>query len=327
MRQGALRAAAKGAGKRHSQLYQLRRRLYLLRRAIHFWGWRTVSTVRWGTVRRISVYGRHFINVRTDDFRGFRVAELRGSQPEKIAIWASLTSLRPELSVDVGANYGEFSVVAADAGLDVIAIEPNPAVAECLRSTFAGQSNVMVLESAVSDEDGEAQFFCDRHASGSGSLGRAVVEGANRTTFGSPIEPVKVTVCTLDTLIRGRLKRTPESLLIKVDVEGFEPSVLRGATALLRHAAWWWAIVEFQAAATERAGTRPADAWRMLREFKGRVIAPGESPGEVFRRVGELPEAYPDECDVVVGGGVRFERSRAALLARCADSRRAVTDS
>ncbi len=136
----------------------------------------------------------------------------------------ALTLAEDAACVDVGANVGavlRHMVEYAPRGRHV-AFEPLPELAELLGREFPG---VDVRNAAVSDHTGEATFYRVRGRETRSSL----------RTLDAPeeqLEPITVAVAALDTAL-------PEDLapaLIKVDVEGAEEQVLRGAAeTLARH--------------------------------------------------------------------------------------------
>lgn len=129
------------------------------------------------------------------------------------------------LAVDVGANVGYMtSALAVRAGLGgrVIAYEPHPLLLTRLqpnveRWRHAGYA-IDVRPRAVSDRG--AQVFLDATAMFEANEGVARV--ADDVSRGIQVEAVR-----LDQEIRS------EITILKVDVEGHEPAVLRGATQLL----------------------------------------------------------------------------------------------
>lgn len=128
--------------------------------------------------------------------------------------------------VDVGANIGEWTLQMADAvgpGGRVVAVEPIPRMAEAIeKSALANNmTQVSVHALALADAEGQAEFSVERGNTGGSRLGRAA--GA--------VDTITVPVATLDALLaRLAIGRVD---FIKVDVEGFELEVLRGARATL----------------------------------------------------------------------------------------------
>lgn len=137
------------------------------------------------------------------------------SAPVEMAAVAHL--LRPdELFVDIGANLGIFTVLAAGvAGARVVAIEPAPETLPHLAAHLrlnGLEARVEVAATALSDAPGEIRMTAGLGAS-------------NRVDAGG----IAVPVTTLDALLDGRVPA-----VIKLDVEGHEAPVLRGAAATLR---------------------------------------------------------------------------------------------
>lgn len=267
--------------------------------------WRRYSALRFGGKRWVKVYGAQRLRVRTDDFRAYRIWQLRGTQKEKIAVWREAARCGPEVCVDVGANYGEFSVTAAALGRRVIAVEANPSLAECLRESFAGFGHVTVVGAAAADREGVASFFYNTRSSGSASLSERVPRSErNASRDPRAVSESRVPVRRLDVLVPELLGASPKSFLLKIDVEGFEEAVLLGAEALLRGAEWWRALVEFNPDAIVKAGGDPSRLWSMLHEHPGAVIDERSSPEELLRLGGALPAVPPaDYCDVWIGEG------------------------
>jgi FkbM family methyltransferase len=156
---------------------------------------------------------------------GFSI--LRGSEYANRLVGSELPAFRrcvaeADLFVDVGANVGFFTLLSSRSGLPVLAIEPSPLnlrhLYENLRHV-TGSATVEILPIAVSDTAGLAELF----GSGQGaSLQRGW--GGIASNYGT-IVPTS----TLDLILAGREGR----LLIKIDVEGNEDAVLRGAASTL----------------------------------------------------------------------------------------------
>jgi FkbM family methyltransferase len=123
------------------------------------------------------------------------------------------------LFIDVGANFGVYSVLVDMLGRQVIAFEPHPCVAKELRKSLADAHSV--YEVCLSSTIGEAMFHVPVN-----------VSGEDISTRGSMMEPVGPDV------ERRRIRVRMEKLdsyqlvdvaLIKIDVEGHEWQVLLGA--------------------------------------------------------------------------------------------------
>jgi len=139
--------------------------------------------------------------------------------------------LGPEdIAFDVGANIGWFSLVLhrlSSPGARIFAFEPDPATYELLTRNLAtnGATNVTALNCALGEEAGVAIL----HRYKQSNNGRHTLLASNfsgGTTVSVPVEPLK------DFWVRQQLGSRPIRYL-KIDVEGFEFHVLRGAGDLL----------------------------------------------------------------------------------------------
>jgi len=140
--------------------------------------------------------------------------------------------LRPgDLFVDVGANVGYYSLLAAKRvgpGGSVVALEPSPSIAGLLRENIAlnGFTNVEVMEAAVAERRKTAQVF----AAAADNLGATTTVATLALRAGRRPE-AQVEAFPLHDLIPGeRLRR---ARMIKVDVEGAEADVFGGIRHLL----------------------------------------------------------------------------------------------
>ncbi|MCY4288791.1 MAG: FkbM family methyltransferase [Aestuariivita sp.] len=129
--------------------------------------------------------------------------------------------------IDIGANIGNHSNYFFDHFVSVIAVEPNPMVADILSANvkYLLDSHdhemrpvVQVVNVALSNTSGKLGFKVNHS-----NLGKSEITD-NSTDM-------KVDVMTLD-LLSSEL-RTREISFIKIDVEGHEENVLDGGTGLL----------------------------------------------------------------------------------------------
>lgn len=143
---------------------------------------------------------------------------------------ARMQSLPGKSYVDVGTNMGIVATsVARSMGSDglVVAFEPTPTTAQRAAATFAlnGLRNVRLFQAAVGDVEQTIKFYL--------SPGSSEAASANRTDQRIAVqwEETEVLCVTLDRLFKEGLLGTPG--LVKIDVEGHELHVLRGAAKLL----------------------------------------------------------------------------------------------
>jgi FkbM family methyltransferase len=123
--------------------------------------------------------------------------------------------------VDVGANIGWFSLVAAKRAKQVHAFEPEPMSYGLLQKSIDANEfdNIVAHPFCVSDHDGvETLYLSDSRNKGINSIVRKIAP------MGIPVSSV-----TLDTLFP-----TEHIDLLKLDVEGAESKVLAGAQRLIR---------------------------------------------------------------------------------------------
>jgi len=149
-----------------------------------------------------------------------------GGYEEHFAELFSLLVGPGDRCIDIGANVGVHTVrLAKLAGPDgtVIAIEPDPDVAERTRRNVRlnGLTNASVITAAASDQPGEMPLYrpgsADTNRARASLLHHSYLTGAATT----------VPVVTIDEIADGPIT------LIKVDTEGHEAAVIRGAAATI----------------------------------------------------------------------------------------------
>lgn len=124
------------------------------------------------------------------------------------------------IGLDVGANLGLYTYFLARACRHVYAFEPNPNPLHTLRAV--ADSNVTVLPLALSDESGEAELTVPRGRRGWTNNGATLCAG-----YAGPSLTLKVPARRIDDLGLRDIG------IIKIDVEGYELGVLRGARETL----------------------------------------------------------------------------------------------
>lgn len=194
-------------------------------------------------------------------------------------------------AIDVGANVGVHTLAMARAvrGGRVVACEPSPAVVERLRANVAlnGLANVTVEPVAVSDRRGDVTLAVP--APGESNQGTARV-------MRDPGAPGSVTVpaVTLDSLVESAALDRVD--LIKIDVEGLDTAVLRGASGML--ARWRPVLVfEYDPRSWGEAGYELSSTLRMLEEAGYRHFAALGAGG-----LAQLGSGPPESKNIVASG-------------------------
>ncbi len=158
------------------------------------------------------------------------------------------------LFVDVGANCGYYAALAASRGARVIAIEPDPQNFALLRRTAAASNaRIEALALAASDRRGSAVLH--RHPCNHGDYRLVSLRGAR--------DAVTVPCARIDDCVSGDPGRP--HLFLKIDVQGWERRVLRGAEALIAAHPWTTILFEYQPSALRAAGESPAGLLEELR--------------------------------------------------------------
>ena len=131
-------------------------------------------------------------------------------------------------SIDIGASYGLYALAlakgAGDAG-KVISFEPTPETAECLAETFRLNriDNVEVKQMAVSESSG-IRRFCYGTSTELNHLAKDIPKGTVHSEFevySTSIDEIRSTFPTgID--------------FVKIDAEGEEENILRGASSFLQ---------------------------------------------------------------------------------------------
>jgi FkbM family methyltransferase len=156
----------------------------------------------------------------SDSLSGFWYHQL----PDFEELTFMLHLLRPgDLMVDVGANQGGWSLVAAGRGASVIAFEPVPVTRERLLANIAANPSeirrrVSVFPVGLSDFAGQASFTADLDS------GNHLIHGQEEADH----QAVTVELQRADDVLRDK-----NPVVIKIDVEGEELGVLRGGRNIL----------------------------------------------------------------------------------------------
>lgn len=141
--------------------------------------------------------------------------------------------------LDVGAYHGQFAARSLEQGLFAKAclFEPNPENLEILKQIHFSKA-VTIIEAAVSDVAGVAEFRCDRSLA-TGSL-LPYCETAGWQCKGK-VDTLRVAQITLDDF-SSSLSAGDRIGFIKIDTQGADLRVLRGAQRILESHRPWLAV-------------------------------------------------------------------------------------
>jgi FkbM family methyltransferase len=168
--------------------------------------------------------------------------------------------LRPgDVALDIGANLGWYTVLIAKAvGLGRChAFEPLPELFQRLKANCEAnhlEGTVELNEVALGEREGTAELYTFQNlGAGSTSLSKL-----GRNDYSA----VSVPIVTLDSYLRAR--QIPRVDFIKIDVEGAEMSVLKGAGVVLRarRSPVW--LIEMNVETSKSFGYAPEDLLEFL---------------------------------------------------------------
>ena len=158
------------------------------------------------------------------------------------------------LFLDVGANVGTYTIWAAEQGAEVIALEPAADTFGLLEENIALNGyRVTAVRAAAGDHCGSARFT-------------AGLDAANSL---APNGPAVTDLVTVDSLIGDRRVTG-----MKVDVEGFEIDVLRGAARALADHRIGLIQIEWNQASTFAVGTDRRPVAELLAGHGYRLFRP-----------------------------------------------------
>lgn len=192
-----------------------------------------------------------FINAADSGIAPWLLTGKEFSHDERIVLEKLLK--QGDVFADVGANIGYFSLVAArsvGAGGEVHAFEPDDEHFDLLTRNIKqnGYQNIFPVKKAVSDKSGVARFYRDPKNMCAHSLAKK--EGGE--------------VSNVETIPLDEYFKNKQVDIAKIDVEGFEPAVLRGMTEIFECNGNITLIFEFYPNAMKRSGEDPERFLRHL---------------------------------------------------------------
>ena len=204
---------------------------------------------------------------------------LRAVEPLYNLYWHRLSAqccANGGLMLDVGANFGYYSLLAAKLGCRVVAWEPVPTFRAFVEAAAALNNltdRIHLRSAVVSDVPG---MRVNITVPLKGIWGTASVGGLNvDPSVPSPVYNVESTTETLDQFV----SETP--CIMKLDVEGYEPAVLKGAAHFLKNHAPAAILTEYTPGVMERARR-----WSRLPEYPASLRAFSDAGYAIWHLVG-----------------------------------------
>lgn len=232
--------------------------------------------------------GQRFLSLSLNDYQ-----YLRDGNPEVNVSLLIERILRPGMIVvDVGANHGCFTMEAAhfvgQTG-SVHAFEPAPRTRLQLQRHLEtnGLNNVKVFSAAAGDTIGTGRLRVHHDHTGLNTLALNDIYWLGRTLKAD--EVIEVPIVSLDAHAASQGLSTID--LLKIDVEGFELAVVRGARGLLTTRRIAWIILEIADCASANAGLSPVALLNELDRL-GYPVYEITSRGEIGERV-RGPRPFP----------------------------------
>ncbi len=150
--------------------------------------------------------------------------------------------------IDVGANIGSIALPLAKAAKLVIAVEANRGFANVLAANALnnGLYNVSTVHAAIGETERLARFPMI-------PLGQPGNLGVSGFHLAGKFAEEVVRMTTLDAIT------PPTTTVIKIDVEGYEPSVLMGAGRVLREVRPVWLV---------ESGDDTPETWSVIEVFR-----------------------------------------------------------
>jgi FkbM family methyltransferase len=174
-----------------------------------------------------------------------------------------------DIAIDVGANVGYFTLlmglISGPRG-HVVAFEPGDENVQRLRANLAltGLENVTMVETAASAQPGELTFFINSDNAGGSALWDPAQYPGNVKCQENPL-PLRIQATTIDAEMERLGLDAPK--LIKIDTEGAEHEVLKGARKLLATGKVPYIVAELHEFGLDKMGSSQMELRGFMAQF------------------------------------------------------------
>jgi FkbM family methyltransferase len=214
-----------------------------------------------GALRRAGFYQRVKSSCIYDIYWMVADKQLLEHRSKEVEFYRSILKgfKKGDLIFDVGANQGYKTDIFLRLGARVVAVEPDEFNQEILEQRFSRyrivKKPVVVVGKAVSEQSGTETMWIDEPGSAKNTLNPKWVDSlrSDSRRFGKHLafgEERKIETVTLEELFKSHGR----PYYVKIDVEGYEASVLRGLQSLVPYISFEVNLPEFRTEAVECIG-------------------------------------------------------------------------
>ncbi len=146
--------------------------------------------------------------------------------------WAQTLNIKTV--IDVGANAGQFaeSVRKANPNINIISFEPLPSEYQKLTSLFKNDMKFQSYQCALGENEGTVSFMQNDFSPTSSLLEFTSLQKDFYPATGEN-KKIEVKISRLDEIIK--IPELQKNILLKIDVQGFEDNVIKGAKGILNN--------------------------------------------------------------------------------------------
>lgn len=168
---------------------------------------------------------------------GFDLQRIENSGRSSLQTHNLLRASNSEAILDVGANMGQFAleVLEIDPALKIVSFEPVSTPHQLATESSKNYINWEVFDrTAVGNVTGEISINVAGNSCLSSSIYEMLPAHTNAIPGSAIVRQEKAPIIKLEQFVRSR-KDMPKRLLLKIDTQGFELEVLKGAESMLEY--------------------------------------------------------------------------------------------